>query len=203
MRRLILALLISPFLLTSCNTVLDKDTAKATLFTIQLAHYINPVTEKYNALVGKTQTLLEKAVQNNLSPEDIRRMRSETEALKELISTTMDSVKMLEEPDEEIRLKEASINYLTVCKTSLDKEYQEFMENVQKEMTRENLLTCGRLMISIWEKLVDIEKETMAIRKKFGDKYKLDLTKNSQDYDRIEREIENYKKRLGISDTGK
>ena len=86
------------------------------------------------------------------------------------------------------------MNFLTTCKTTLNNEYWNFFENIQEEMTRENFKECGDILIIIFERLVDLEKETKKIQKKFADKYMFDLEKDTQDWNEIERQFENQKK---------
>jgi len=196
MRRLIFTLLIFPFLMSGCNMVSKEEMGKASEFNSTLVNYSMPITEKYNSLISSTKTIMNNAIQGNLSSNDINQVVSELEALKDLINTNMDSVKTLDEFDDKIRFKEASIKYLSVCKESLEKEFTDLIESVQKEMTQENILVCGKLIITIFENLMNIEKETKTIQRKFADKYMFDLPKEKQNWDMLEKQIENYKKQL-------
>jgi len=196
MKNLIYYLLIITFAIVSCNNVSKEETKKAYAYNNNLVNYTSPVIANYNSLVGSTKSALNNSMQGNLSASEIEEIQKEFNNLNTLIENNLGSLRKLNEFDEEIKFKEASIKYLTICKDVLNNEYKELLTNIQKEMTQDNALKSGKLVLTILEKLMNSEKETKAIQKQFAEKYKFNIGEDPQDWEAIEKQINAYKKSL-------
>ena len=185
-----------------CTNNVKKKQEEAILFNQRLVDFSEPVNMDMNELFNRTTGLMNNAIQANLSQSDIEQTDEYFKNLILKISSNTDSINILVEFDNEIRLKAAGLNYLSVCRSTLNKEFKELFKAIQNKMTRENIINSGELVLVIWEKLIELEKNGRQIENDFAKKYAIDKKKHPQNWKMIEEQFNAYKLQFEIMKTG-
>ena len=179
--------------LLSCNSISLEKKNQAKRFNDQLIEYSLPITQDLNSLFSLNKELLINSIQGSLNKSAIEHFDRSIDDLNLKIDTSLTSVSILNEFDSKIKYKEAILNYLSVCKATLNKEYKILSATYQKEMTPENLSICGETEIAIWGSLLKLEKNTSNIQQEFANKYSLTLEVKPRDWRQLEMEFNSYK----------
>ena len=198
MKSIIITSLFLAILLISCNSISEEQKTQAKEFNNSIVALTYPITDDINKLLSISKQVINNAINNTFSQNDLDLFWEEYNILIENIDKNSKELKSLSEFDNEVKLKESGVKYLSDCRSILNNEYKELIELTNKPFDTEVQYRMSELLIIILEKILDTEKSTKELQKKLAEKYSFNLAKDTQDWEKVEQQIKMAKEQLKL-----
>jgi vacuolar-type H+-ATPase subunit I/STV1 len=177
------------------STVSPEKTEAALAYNDKVIDYTY-VTSDVNALLKKMKPLLQAALDGEVNPEAVEQMKLSRLEIGSKIDRYLTELEDIKEFDNEVKLKESVVNFLTSLKEILDQDFGRLEDLIQSEMTDKTTVEFGHIGLNTMEKLVNIEEKSRDLQARFAARFNFELNKSGQDYDRIRENIEKQRKQL-------
>ena len=167
----IFSLLLLAILLFGCNNISEHKVKEAKDFHQKLGLYFTPVTDGLNSIFKFQKPIVKKSIAGTASKAEIDQLETALNNLFLEIDKSAESINNMVEFDENIKLKEVLLNYLTGLKSILQNEYKEFIALLRNEMTDENREKSADIILEIFNKINELEEPKEQLQKEFVKKY--------------------------------
>ena len=174
--------------LCGCGEIFINGKEDARIFNQKMINIYSPVFEDFNQLLNASS----KITKYEDYGESVENFKTELNRVNSRIDEKIATVKSIEEFDEDIRFKEATLKFIEGCKVIINDNIAVLVELQHVGMTLEDYEKSWILLLEINREMIEYEKEINDTQSRFADKYFLEKVEY-RNLDELEKQYEREK----------